>query len=814
MQVHETPAPKRTTRPWRAALGILLAWLSAALLLLAADALLPPPLPASGAGVASVVLARDGSPLRAFPDRHGIWRMRVAMDEVSPLYLEALIAYEDRWFWRHAGINPLSVLRAAGQWLTHGRAVSGASTLSMQAARLIEPQAPGLSGKLRQALRALQLEWRLGKRGVLELYLNHAPFGGTIEGVEAASWAYLGKPARELSQAEAALLAVLPQSPSRLRPDRHPQRAQRARDKVLKRLQQFGVRSAREVDQARQESVLARSLAIPQSAALLAERLRRAHPREPRIASSIDAGQQRRLEALVEAWLMRLPPRSSAALLLIDNASGEVRAYVGSARFADRERFGHLDMVRAWRSPGSTLKPFVYGLALDAGLLHSGSLLVDAPQDFDGYRPDNFDRHFRGPVSVASALQKSLNVPAVAVLHALGPAHFAARLQHAGLRLRLPGGEKPNLSLVLGGTEVRLQDLVGAYAALHRDGLAVHPRLRPDSPLRERRLLSPAAAHIIAEVLKSASESEDGYFARAAGERIAFKTGTSYGFRDSWAVGGTPAVTLGVWIGRPDGTPSPGQFGAVTALPLLRAALQGLPAEYRRATPTPPPAAESFTACWPLGGDALATKAEHCHRRLPALRIAGSTPRTLAAADESPPQLLTVLVDPKSGLQRLGDCRRGDEVARELALWPRRLAPWLSRDESARGYPPPTAADCATPAPMAQLQITGAQPGSRLRAAATSGQAPRLVLRAAGARGDVTWLVNGRLAARLPAEHSFERSFEQAGAQDVVAIDAAGSYGRLQFEVMDSPSRTERASIAESSHSDAQGSHSDVMLGH
>jgi penicillin-binding protein 1C len=759
------------------------AWLLATLLLLLLDRLLPPPIPDPDQSAATVVLARDGSPLRAFPDREGRWRMRVRLEDVSPLYVDALIGYEDRWFWRHGGVNPLAVLRAAGQWLRHGRSISGASTLSMQAARLIEPQSPGLGGKLRQALRALQLEWRLGKRGVLELYLNHAPFGGPIEGVEAAAWAYLGKSSRELSQAESALLAVLPQAPSRLRPDRHPQRAQAARDKVLGRLAAFGAINAAQAEQARRETVLARSLAVPQQAALLAERLRRAHPRSPRIRTGIDAELQLRLEQLVEVWTQRLPERSSAALLLIDNASGEVRAYVGSARFGDGERFGHLDMVRAWRSPGSTLKPFAYGLAIDAGLVHSGSLLIDAPQDFDGYRPDNFDQRFRGPISLAHALQQSLNVPAVALLQQLGPARFAARLQHAGLRLRLPSAERPNLSLVLGGTEVRLEDLVGAYAALHRRGLAVQPRLRPEDRLRERRLLSPGAAHIVAEVLRSSNAQEDERFARAAGERIAAKTGTSYGFRDSWALGGTPAVTLGVWIGRPDGTPSPGQFGAVTALPLLRAALQGLPLAYRQTAPAPANEVETFTACWPLGGDLEDTEPAHCHRQLPALRIAGSTPLSLGAAGEPPPQLQTVLIDARSGLRRQGDCRRGDERRQLFATWPRLAAPWLSAQERARAYPPPLAADCAAASPTAALRIIGVQAGSRLRAAAGNAQPPRLVLRAAGASGEVAWLLNGRLLARLPAERAFEQVFDRPGPQDLVAIDSAAAYGRIEFEV-------------------------------
>jgi penicillin-binding protein 1C len=759
-----------------------------AALLLLLDWIFPPPLPDVSAGAATIVLARDGRPLRAFADARGVWRYPIEVDAVSPRYIEALLTYEDRWFWQHPGVNPLAVLRAAGQAVGAGRTVSGASTLTMQVARLIEPQPPGMLGKLRQSLRALQLEWRLDKAEILQLYLNYAPFGGPIQGVEAAAWAYLGKSAAQLSQAEAALLAVLPQSPSRLRPDRHPERARAARDKVLQRLQDFEVWSAADVTAARQENVIARSLAIPQSAALLAERLRQAYPQQRSIRSSIDAELQQRLEAQLGAWVERLPPRTSAALLLVDNASLEARVYIGSARFGGAERFGHLDMVQAWRSPGSTLKPLLYGLALDAGLIHSGSLLVDAPQDFDGYRPENFDDRFRGPVSATSALQQSLNVPAVALLQALGSARFAARLQHGGLPLRMPAGARPNLSMILGGTEVRLEDLVAGFSALQRQGRSARLRLRSEDPLDERALLSPGAAWIVSEMLSTAPRpgEAEGRYARAGGSSMAFKTGTSYGFRDSWALGATPAVTLGVWIGRPDGTPLPGQFGAVTALPLLLAIADSLPAEYRRAAAPRPASVTAFTACWPLGTDVQASDESLCHRRLPAFALDGSVPLSFAPAGEAQaPHVLSLRVDARSGLQRSGDCRAAAEQTISLALWPRLASPWLSADERRRGSPPALSPDCRSNAvPAADLQIIGAREGSRIRRPSGSRTPPRLQLRAAGASGEVSWLLNGRLLGRLPAQQALQHEFDSAGPQDIVAIDGSARYGRLQIEVL------------------------------
>jgi len=269
----------------------------------------------------------------------------------SPLYLDALLGYEDRWFWRHPGVNPLALARAAAQMLRYRHPVSGGSTLTMQVARILDPHSRTPWGKAKQVFRALQLEAHCSKREILTLYLDRAPFGGTIEGVEAASWAYLGKPAQRLSHAEAALLAVLPQSPSRLRPDREPAAAQRARDKVLDRLATLGVWDATTVADARIEQVATRALAPPLKAALLAERLRSAQPQQARIASSIDRELQDAMEARVTAYLTRLPERTSAALLVVDNATLEARAYVGSGAFGDEARLGHVDMVRAARSP-------------------------------------------------------------------------------------------------------------------------------------------------------------------------------------------------------------------------------------------------------------------------------------------------------------------------------------------------------------------------------------------------------------------------------------------------------------------------------
>jgi penicillin-binding protein 1C len=783
-----TPSAGLPHRSRRALLLIASGWLALLALLWALDRRFPPALPDSAASGATVVLARDGRPLRAFADPAGVWRYPVQPEDVAPAYIEALLHYEDRRFHRHAGIDPLALLRAGWQAVRHGSVVSGGSTLTMQVARILEPAPRTVTGKLQQMLRALQLEWRLDKRDILALYLNHAPFGGTLQGVEAASHGYLGKSAARLSDAEAALLAVLPQAPSRLRPDRHAAVAQRARDKVLQRLAVGGVWPPERVAAARMEAVQARSLRPPLHAALAAERLRQAAPRERRIGSTLDLDLQRWAEERVGAWIERLPPRSSAAVLIVDTASMETLAYVGTGRFGDGDRFGHIDMVQSPRSPGSTLKPLLYGLAIDDGLIHAHSLLVDAPQDFDGYRPGNFDQRFRGPVDVTAALQQSLNVPAVAVLQALGPDRFVARLAHGGLPLRLPAAARPNLSMILGGTEARLEDLVGAFAALQRGGLSAAPRLTPTAPLAERRLLSEGAAWIVREMLAGAPRPGEagGRFDTSLRTPLAWKTGTSYGFRDAWAVGAGPSATIGVWIGRPDGSPMPGQYGAVSALPLLFTLADGLPRRLRGSPAARPGSVTAAAICWPLGRRASDTDPAHCARRFDSWLLDGNAPPTLASAgDSAPPGIAAWRREHGTGLRVGDDCvagRRFDIV--RVAQWPPLAGPWLGATERRALTLPRLTQGCSDAvSPTAGLRIAGIVDRSIVRRVPNRSDAPRVALRALGSGEAVRWLLDGRLVGESQGEQPLTLELDEAGDHLLLAIDARGRYGRVEFRV-------------------------------
>ncbi|MGH8042621.1 MAG: penicillin-binding protein 1C [Rudaea sp.] len=754
------------------------------------DRLFPLPLPDRGGG-STVVLARDGTPLRAFADADGNWRYPVTPEQVSPLYLQALLTYEDRWFWRHPGVNPVALARAFAQMLWHQRIVSGGSTLTMQVARILEPQSRSVGGKLRQILRALQLEAHLSKREILTLYLNRAPFGGTIEGVEAASWAYLGKPASRLSQAEAALLAVLPQAPSRLRPDRNAYTARIARDKVLARMAALRVWTSSSVRDARIERVAARDLQTPLHAALLAERLHAAQPGARRIATTIDAELQRVLETHVTDYLAHLPARTSAALLVVDNANLETLAYVGSAAFGDEARLGQVDMVRAWRSPGSTLKPFLYGLALDDGLIDSESLLLDAPQSFGNYRPGNFDLAFTGPVAAADALRESLNVPAVDLLDRVGPVRFAARLANAGLALRLPRGVEPNLSIILGGGGARLEDLVGAYAAFNRGGIAGRVRYTPNDAYVDRRILSPGGAWIVRAILEASPRP--GYrpdtFAPGTHPQVAWKTGTSYGYRDAWAIGTTRRYTVGVWIGRPDGTPLPGQYGAIAALPLMFQAIDSLPRTATTATPQPPPSTVTQAqVCWPLGRAFDPVQPSLCQQKRNAWILDSVIPPTLPERDVSvwSAGLVQVRVD-AWGRRLSPGCSVSAVKTIDIARWPALAYPWLASEQRRRASLPPLAPGCAADGLDAQqpIRIDGIADDAAIARAPNSDEPATLRLHALGGNRDgIVWLVNGRLEGRTHGRQAFQHAFATPGEQIITALAASGTYAQVRVQVL------------------------------
>lgn len=556
----------------------------------------PPPLE-SASDLSTTVLDRNGKLLRAFTTPDGRWRLPVDPEDVDPRYLSILMAFEDRRYYEHPGVDARAVARAAGQLMRHGRIVSGASTLTMQVARLLEGRHERTgSGKLKQMVRALQLEERLGKKEILGLYLRLAPFGGNIEGVRAASLAYFGKEPRRLSVGEAALLVALPQSPGTRRPDRNPEAAQRARDRVLDRAVAAGVITAAEAVRAKSERVSSTRREFPKLAPHLSESEVARAPATAVHRLTLDREVQSSLERLLAEQIVLMGLRLSAAILAVDHATGEVIAYVGSPGYLDSTRFGAIDMVQAIRSPGSTLKPLIYGLAFEAGLAHPDTLIEDRPARFGTYAPQNFDEQFHGTVTVREALGLSLNIPAVKVLDAVGPGKLTGRLRRSGISAVLPGQAMPSLAVGLGGIGMRLQDIAQLYAGLARGGDPVTLTWRKGNPAdgekshpgpqreRGRRpLLAPVAAWYIADILKDAPVP-----ANTRSGAIAYKTGTSYGYRDAWAAGFDGRYTIAVWVGRPDAVATPGLLGRTAAAPIMFDAFQRI--AMKRAPLRPAPA--------------------------------------------------------------------------------------------------------------------------------------------------------------------------------------------------------------------------------
>ena len=568
---------------------VIFAVLGLAGALAAADVGNPPDV-ARYANVSPEVLDRDGNLLRAFLTRDGFWRMKTSVRDVSPRYLDLLKSYEDKRFDRHFGVDPLALIRASLQFSRSGRIVSGGSTLTMQVARLLDPslRQRGPVTKLVQIVRALQIEERYSKEQVLSMYLTLAPFGGNLEGVRAASLSYFGKPPSRLDLAEAALLVALPQSPVRQRPDRHAVRATAARDKVLKRAILDAAVTGSDGELAMREGVPFARQAMPLSAPQLAARLER-RTRSARFVTTLDGALESAVERLASREQSYFDDGASVAAIVVDNRTRGVVAYVGGTNFWGHA--GQIDLADRARSPGSALKPFIYGLAFDELILHPSSMMEDEPTSFGDYAPRDFDGRFQGAVTARDALRMSLNIPAVMVLDRVGPLAFTIALGNAGAHLAFPTrDDNPTLPVALGGLGISLADITMLYAGIADGGEARGLRYLANAPLSPpHRLFGPVAAWYLRDVLSGVALPDGWAMGQGIDPKriIAFKTGTSYGYRDAWSVGFSNDYTVGVWVGRADGTPRPGRVGRDIAAPILLKLFGLLPADRRRA-PQPP----------------------------------------------------------------------------------------------------------------------------------------------------------------------------------------------------------------------------------
>lgn len=521
---------------------------------------------------------RNGALLRVFSVENGRYRLPVRVAGVDPGFVEMLLAYEDKRYQSHSGVDARAALRAAGQAVWNGGIVSGGSTLTMQVARLLENSGTGRwAGKLRQMRVAWALERSLTKDQILELYLLHAPYGGAVEGVRAGSLAWFGKEPARLTEAEAALLVALPQAPEARRPDRYPGVAKAARDRVLKRSGRSGTI----------RNVPRKQRAFPRIGPHLGDHLRLSDPFMQRHDVTLDATLQSSIETLSRAAVRGHAPGVSVAIVVADHTTGEILATSGAPEYSAADgALGFVDMTRAKRSPGSTLKPLIYGLAFDRGLAHPETIFNDAPVAFGRYAPQNFDGMFLGEVTAREALQLSLNITPVMLTEAMGPNRLMAGLRASGASPQMPGQAAPGLAVALGGVGLSLRELVQLYAGLAQGGQsrALYDQNGPERA-QSGAFLTRRSAWYVSNILGGLAPPPG-----ASKGRLAYKTGTSYGHRDAWAIGYDGRHVVGVWMGRPDGTPVPGAFGGELAAPVMFEAFGRIKPALDPLPPPPPDA--------------------------------------------------------------------------------------------------------------------------------------------------------------------------------------------------------------------------------
>jgi penicillin-binding protein 1C len=766
---------------------------AAVLLFFFLDLLFPFPWETLRRSAAVEVTDRHGEPLRLFLPADERWRLPVALDELPEDLVKAVVASEDRRFFHHPGVDPLAVVRAAWSNLAAGRVVSGASTIPMQIARMAEPRRRTLGAKLLEAFRALQLDAHRSKRELLRIYLDLAPYGGNLEGVGAACRFYFGKPPARLSLGEIALLVTLPRSPNGYDPVRRPEAARAARDRVLAQLAEGGVISGRQAAEARRQPLPRRLHPVPFEAPHLSRWVAARAGAEPvggshRLVTTLDLRLQRSAEEQVRRRIGGLRGRGigNAAAVVLDNETRAVLAWVGSAGFGETLFAGQVDGVLARRSPGSTLKPFLYALAFDDGGLIPDSWLLDVPRDWAGYVPENYDGRYRGRVTAREALVESLNAPAVALLARVGLGRFHALLRRGGLATLDRPPERYGLPLILGAAEVTLADLANLYASLAEDGL-----FRPWRVLRTElekprgpgeRLVSPEAARQVATILTGLEHPDlpAGWHLARGVPAVAWKTGTSYGHRDAWAVGFSRRHTVGVWVGNFDGTPIYGISGARDAAPLLFDLLRAVESgtgELGAGTPLggapPRRPAETLEVC----AESRLLPTPYCPRTLGVPYLPGRTRLPSCTVHRR------VFVDAETGRLLAGDCLGSrPRRVRVLTLYPPELlAWWRSRSQPVPEIPEPEpgCGGAGVTEPPKIVSPDSATPYRLRRDAPGEFQRVPLVARAAGR---LFWYQDGRLVASGPPEAQTFLPLER-GRHRLVVVDETGRVDRVDYRV-------------------------------
>ncbi len=759
-----------------------------------------------------IVLAADGSVLHAYLNPTQKWRMKTELSEITPALQRAIINKEDRYFNYHFGVNFISIIKAAGRNVFKQGRTTGASTITMQVARLLEPKERTFGNKILEMARATQLEIHYSKAEILQLYLNLVPYGSNIEGVKSAALLYFQQPPDYLSLAQTVTLAIIPNQPRILVLGKNNAKILTERNRWLRQFQAQHLFPEQDVADALAEPLTAERHAAPALAPHLARRLVAQFPGQPIIRSTLERGPQSKAEDLTRNYVRRLHELgiSQAAVLVVNNRSHAMEAYVGSADFADFVGQGQVDGVRAVRSPGSTLKPLLYGLALDAGLLTPKRKLPDVPGNFNGFRPENFDKTCQGEVTMERALTYSLNIPAVQTLADVGVPTLTARLQQAGFKQIARDAPRLGLSTILGGCSASLEELTGLFSALANEGnyqplvflQPKNPTPNPKDPIPKTQhlkpktqhpglrakahatllstkhqalstILSPAAAFLITDILSQRTRPDlpAGYERSLRLPHIAWKTGTSYGRRDAWSLGYNADYTIGVWVGNFSGQGSPALTGADVASPLLFTLFNTLTYNRARSAPAPPASLNFRLVCAETG----LVPGEHCANQLIDYYLPG------VSSARHCEHLREVLVSADGGTSYCRACVPASGYRRQLFANP---APAVLAFREARGLPgqrlPPHHAACrlvhTTPGASTGPALAITAPTPNAEYLLDPADRPQLAL-ACAAGPDVRrvyWYVNDQF---LQAAGATERVFFRPP-QGTVKISCADDQGR------------------------------------
>ena len=634
-------------------------------------------------GYSQTVLDKDGNILRVFLGSKGRWLLPVELSEINPNLVNATIGIEDKRFWNHHGVDPLAVLRSAWLNVAHQKILTGASTLSMQVIRLLEDRPRTFPNKIVEAVHALWLESIYSKKEILKLYFELAPYGGNIHGVKAASWRYFKKRPMDLTLDECALLAGIPQSPSRLRPDRHPERAKKRREMVLKSMLANAYISQAQFAVSNSESVEAGHYSFPFAAPHFGIWAHQKYPMEPVLKTSLDPLLQDMAEKMLKDRLSELSAYGvqNGAVVILENKSGNIRALVGSNDFFDKDHSGQVNGALSKRSPGSCLKPFTYAIGFDLGLYTPRMVLADVPVQYQGYAPLDYSKKYRGPVTVRESLADSLNVPAVEVLQKTGYQKLYTFLKQAGITTLTKQPEQYGLSLTLGTAEVRLLELVNAYAVLARLGISqAYAGLESEPLSKQDRLMSDASAYLVADILEDSERLASSGFVgnRQSLPRIAWKTGTSYGNHDAWTVAYNPEYTIGVWLGNFSGKPSKSLVGieaaAPVALRLFERIYTGKPAPWYEK----PTSVRTRKVCL-LSGEPVSAI---CPHSADDFFISG------ASMDKQCSIHKKFMIDNETGMA-VDEIAKGHSVKeRVYEVWPQAIHTWLEQHDPAYVSPP------------------------------------------------------------------------------------------------------------------------------